>query len=384
MPANDQVRPFHLQVPEGDLGALRERLRRTRLPESETVTMPGGGLDWSQGPPLAYVADLVRYWAEDYDWRRLEQELNDHGQALTELDGLDVHFLHVRSPRPDARPLVLSHGWPSSVVEPLTVIDQLTNPAGPDAPAFHVVAPSLPGFGFSGKPRSPGWTVERTADAWVQLMQRLGYQRFFAVGGDWGGRITASLGSRHRDVVGGLHTFTPYVAEPHDGAGDLTETEDRWVADTRRFRRFGGGYSLQQSTRPQTVAYALVDSPVAQLTWILDKFHSWTDQQSTEAAVSRDRILDTVTLYWLTSTGGSSARFYWENFPPRSDDEVVVPTAVTVFPADIEKFPRRWVESRFRDLTYWNVAEEGGHFPMLEVPSSFVLEVQRGLGPMAL
>jgi pimeloyl-ACP methyl ester carboxylesterase len=386
MSVRDQVRPLHLEVPEADLEDLRDRLRRTRLPEAETVTGPSGAVDWSQGPPRSYVVDLVRYWGEGYDWRRLERELNAHGQALTEIDGLDVHFLHVRSPRPDARPIVLSHGWPSSVVEPLAVIDELVDPASPDAPAFHVVAPSLPGFGFSGRPSGPGWTVERTADAWAVLMQRLGYERFFAVGGDWGGRITAALGSRHPQLVAGLHTFTPYVDEPPEGAGRLTELEDRWVADTHRFWRFGGGYSLEQSTRPQTLAYALVDSPVAQLTWILDKFHGWTDHGgSLEAAVSRDRILDTVTLYWLTGTGGSSARFYWENFPPRGNDEVVtVPTGVTIFPADIEKLPRRWVERRFQDLTYWNVAETGGHFPMLEVPSSFVLELQRALGPMTL
>jgi pimeloyl-ACP methyl ester carboxylesterase len=384
MSVGEEVRPFRLQVPEVDLDDLRERLRRTRFPEAETVTGLGGDPDWRQGPPLGYVTDLVQYWTSGYDWRRLEGELNDHGQALTEIDGLEIHFLHVRSPRPDARPLILSHGWPSSVVEPLAVINELTNPPSPDLPAFHVVAPSLPGFGFSGKPSSVGWTVERTADAWAKLMQRLGYQRFFAVGGDWGGRVTAALASRHSDLLAGLHTFTPYVGEPAEGAGDLTEIEDRWVADTRRFWRFGGGYSLQQSTRPQTIGYAVVDSPVAQLTWILDKFYSWTDHQGVvETAVSRDRILDVVTRYWLTASGGSSARFYWENLPPRGDHEVIsVPAAVTIFPADIEKLPRHWVEKRFQNLTYWNEAESGGHFPMLEVPASFTREVQQGLGPM--
>jgi pimeloyl-ACP methyl ester carboxylesterase len=384
MSVRDQVRPLRLDVPERDLDDLRDRLRQARLPETETVTAAGSAADWSQGPPRSYVVDLVRYWIEDYDWRRVERELNARGQAVTELDGLDVHFLHVRSPRPDARPMVITHGWPSSVIEPLAVIDELTDPRSADAPAFHVVAPSLPGFGFSGKPSGTGWTVERTADAWALLMQRLGYQRFFAVGGDWGGRVTAALGTRHRDLVQGLHTFTPYVDEPADGAVDLTETEQGWLADSRHFWRVGGGYSLQQSTRPQTVAYALVDSPVAQLTWILDKFQAWTDHEgSVETAVSRDRILDTVTMYWLTGTGGSSARFYWENFPPRGNDEVVtVPSAVTIFPADIEKVPRHWVEGRFVNLTYWNVADRGGHFPMLEVPAVFALELQRSLGPM--
>lgn len=386
MSPGEQVRPFRLCVPESELQDLQERLRRTRLPEAETVTGPSGTPGWSQGPPLRYVADLIRYWIQDYDWRRLEGDLNDHGQALTEIDGLDIHFLHARSPRPGARPLILTHGWPSSVTEPLAVIDELTDPTSPQALAFHVVAPSLPGFGFGGKPGSTGWSVERTADAWAQLMQRLEYHRFFAAGGDWGGRVTAALGSRHPDKVAGLHTFTPYVNEPAGGPGDLTEVQRRWVADTQDFWRVGGGYSLQQSTRPQTVGYALTDSPVAQLTWILDKFYSWTDHQgSVEDAVSRDHILDMATLYWLTGTGGSSARFYWENYPPRGNDDIItVPAAVTVFPADIEKLPRSWVQKRFQNLTYWNVADAGGHFPMLEVPSSYVCELRQAFGPMTL
>ncbi len=383
--SNDEVRPLLLAVPEAQLDDLRDRLRRTRLPEPETVHRVDGPPDWAQGPPLGVVAEWVRYWAQEYDWRRVEGELNEHGQALTGIDGLDIHFLHVRSPRSDAGPMIISHGWPSSVIEPLAVIDELTNPSTPGAPAFHVVAPSLPGFGFSGTPAGAGWNVERTADAWAVLMQRLGYHRFFAVGGDWGGRVTVALATRHPDLVAGLHTFTPYLSEPAHGDGDLTEKEQRWLADTRRFWRTGGGYSLQQSTKPQTIGYALVDSPVGQLTWILDKFHSWTDHQGdVEDAVSRDRILDTVTLYWLTASGGSSARFYWENFPPRNDGAVSVPSAVTIFPADIEKLPRQWVERRFTDLRSWNEADRGGHFPMLEVPASFVAELQRALGPMPL
>lgn len=252
MAGKKTIRPFGLQVPEAELEDLRERLRRTRLPEPETVARAGADLDWSQGPPRSVVAEWVRYWSEDYDWRRVETELNDRGQALTEIDGLDIHFLHMRSPRADARPMIISHGWPSSVLEPLNVMQELINPSSPDMPAFHVVAPSLPGFAFSGKPESPGWNVERTADAWAQLMQRLGYDRFFAVGGDWGGRVTVALGTRHPDLVGGLHTFTPYVDEPAGGPGDLTEQEERWLADTRRFWRWGAGYSLQQSTKPQT------------------------------------------------------------------------------------------------------------------------------------
>jgi epoxide hydrolase len=221
----EDIRDFTLSVPEATLTDLRERLNRGRLPEAETVAVPGAGLDWSQGAPLSYVRELAEYWAEQYDWRRLESELNRHGQSLTRIDGLDIHFLHVRSDRPDARPLVLSHGWPASVVEALEVMDELANPPSAHLPAFHVVAPSLPGFGFSAKPGATGWNVDRIADTWALLMNRLGYDRFFAAGGDWAGRVTAGLGARHPDRVAGLHTFTPYVSEPPAGPGDLSPQE---------------------------------------------------------------------------------------------------------------------------------------------------------------
>ena len=376
------VRPLTLHVPEEALDDLRARLRGTRWPEAETVARADGTLDWSQGPPLAYVRELVEHWATAYDWRRVEAALNDHGQALTEVDGLDLHLLHVRSPRPDARPLVITHGWPSSVLEPLAVMDALADPGDAGLPAFHVVAPSLPGFGFGGRPAQTGWDVDRTADAWVELMARLGYERFYAAGGDWGGRVTAALGHRHPDRVAGLHSFTPYVVAP-DPAGELTATEQRWVDAMREFRRVGGGYSLEQSTRPQTVGYLLTDSPVAQLSWVLDKLWAWTDHDGDLASVlSRDQVLDTVTLYWLSATGGSSARFYWEDFPPDNTGEVAVPSSVTIFPADIERVPRPWVERRFTDLRSFTVAPRGGHFPMLEVPESYAAELRRALGPM--
>ena len=384
----EAVRPLHLHVPDEELADLRERLLRTRLPEAETVRGSDGGADWSQGPPLEVVSAWVRYWAHEHDWRRVEGELNAAGQAVTEVDGLDVHFLHVRSPRPDARPLVITHGWPSSVLEPLAVVGALTDPADPAAPAFHVVAPSLPGYALSGKPQETGWTFERTADAWAVLMARLGYERFFAAGGDWGGRVTVALATRHPERVAGLHTFTPYVPEPEGGVqvlGRLTEVEERWVAQTRRFWEEGSGYSRLQSTRPQTVAYALVDSPVALLAWLLEKFWAWTDHAGDlEDAVSRDRVLDTVTLYWLTRSGGSSVRFYWQNSPPARSEPVTTPSAISVFPADIEKLPRRWVETRFTDVRRWSEPARGGHFPMLEVPDAYAQELRDALGPMPL
>jgi pimeloyl-ACP methyl ester carboxylesterase len=382
-PQDGQVEPLQLHVPEAALDDLRDRLRRTRWPERETVGR-ADELDWSQGPPLAYVADLVEDW-QCYDWRRTESELNAHGQSVTAIDGLDIHLLHVRSPRADARPLVITHGWPSSVIEPLQVMDALTDPGDPDLPAFHVVAPSLPGFGFGARPTTTGWNAARTADAWAELMTRLGYDRFYAAGGDWGARVTAGLAIRHPDRVAGVHSFTPYVhapAEP-EAYGRLSDSERGWVRDRDEFLTRGRGYSLEQSTRPQTVGYVLTDSPVAQLTWLLDKFWAWTDHDGDPAtAISRKRMLDTVTLYWLSATAGSSARFYAENDPPDESGTVAVPSAVTIFPADIEKIPRPWVESRYTDLRSFRVAARGGHFPMLEVPEAYVHELRVGLGAL--
>ena len=380
---DSQVEPLRLHVPEEALDDLRARLRRTRWPERETVGRPGEP-DWSQGPPLAYVEGLVEDW-QTYDWRRVESALNAHGQAVTTIAGLDVHLLHVRSPRADARPLVITHGWPSSVLEPLEVMDALADPGDPDLPAFHVVAPSLPGFGFGGRPATTGWNAARTADAWAELMTRLGYDRFYAAGGDWGARVTADLAIRHRERVAGVHTFTPYVHAPDDPDvyGRLSDPQRGWVHDRAAFMRRGRGYSLEQSTRPQTVGYVLTDSPVAQLTWLLDKFWAWTDHDGDPAtAISRERMLDTVTLYWLSATAGSSARFYFENDPPDESGAVVVPSAVTIFPADIEKIPRPWVESRYTDLRSFRVAERGGHFPMLEVPAAYAHELRVGLGAL--
>ena len=378
----DAVRPFELRVPQEALADLRDRLERARWPEAETTAGDGGPADWSQGPPLDYIRTLADEW-KAYDWRQVENRINAHGHGRARIDGLDIHFLHTRSPRTDARPLVVTHGWPGSVLEPLEVMDALANPPDPGLPAFHVVAVSLPGYGFGGKPAAPGWNVDRTADAWAELMGRLGYDRFFAAGGDWGGRVTASLGRRHPDRVAGVHSFTPYVPDPPEGFGSLSDRERQWVAGVREFRRSGSGYSLQQSTRPQTLGYALADSPVGQLAWLLDKFHAWTDNDGDPAdAIPREKMLDMVSWYWLSNTAASSARFYWENFPPDNSGKVEVPAAVTVFPADIEKIPQPWVENRFTDLRSYRVAERGGHFPMLEVPELYVDELRRGLGPM--
>ncbi|OZM77994.1 epoxide hydrolase family protein [Pseudonocardia sp. MH-G8] len=384
MAIDDGIEPFALEFPESELRELRDRLRRVRMPERETVSPSAdpAAADWRQGVPLAYLIELARSWAEGYDWRRFESEFNAHGPGRTRVFDLDIAFLHVRSPRADARPLVLTHGWPSSVIEPLEVADALANPAEPDAPAFHVVAPALPGFGPSGRPSTTGWSVDRTADAWAILMSRLGYDRFAAAGGDWGGRVATALGVRHPHRVEALHTFTPYVEVPPE-EGELTDHELAGLAETRGFWERGGGYSLEQSTKPQTIAYGLSDSPIAQLAWIVEKFQGWTDCGGhPENAVSRERMLDTVTLYWLTGTGGSSARFYWENFPPERSAHVHVPTAVTIFPRDIERLPRSWVERRYRDLRVWSEVDRGGHFPMLEVPERYVAELRSAFAAM--
>ncbi|PVZ12855.1 epoxide hydrolase family protein [Actinomycetospora cinnamomea] len=366
-----EVVPFVLDVPDEQLLDLRERLRRVRLPEPAT--------DPSQGLGLDAVTELCRAWLEEHDWRRVEDELNRRGQYRTAIDGLGVHFLHVRSPRRDALPLIITHGWPGSVVEVLDVLDALTDPGDDTRPAFHVVAPSLPGYAFSDKPTAPGWGVERIADAWAELMTRLGYERFLAQGGDWGAMITTSLALRHPDRVAMMHTTMPIAPRPEgfDDAmlAELDETERRWLAGTDEFRRVGSGYSGQQRTRPQTLGYGLVDSPAGQLAWMAEKFVAWTDGDGF-GGVPRDRVLDNAAVYWLTASGASSARLYWESFARGDLSPVTVPSAVSYFPAEMVKVPRAWVEARYTDLRHWNVLPTGGHFASLEVPGDFVDELR--------
>jgi epoxide hydrolase len=362
-----------LAVPEADLDDLRDRLRRTRWPEAETVD------DWSQGIPLAYVRELCGYWADGYDWRVTEARLNGLGPSRTEVDGLGVHFLHVASPEPAALPLVLTHGWPGSVVEFLDVIGPLTDPAahgGDPADAFHVVCPSLPGYGFSDRPSTTGWGVERTAAAWAELMARLGYDRYGAQGGDWGAMVTTALGQHDPDHVVGVHVNMPVAAPPPD-APPPTEAELAALAVYDEHRRWGTGYSKQQSTRPQTLGYGLVDSPAGQCAWIVEKFQAWTDCDGhPENALTRDQLLDNVMLYWLPGTGASSARMYWESFVRPGLGPVEVPSGCSIFPGEIARLPRAWIERRFTDLRWWNELDRGGHFAAFEQPSLFVDEVR--------
>jgi epoxide hydrolase len=379
MTTDRRVSSFAVRVPEAELADLRDRLARARLPEAETVrgAAPGPGR-WAQGVPLADLSDLAAYWRSDYDWRRLEIDLDRAGDQLrVEIDGLQVHVLHGRSPRPDARPLLLTHGWPGSVAEFLDVLPELASPTDPSAPAFHVVVPSLPGFGFSAKPTEPGWGVERIADGWAELMGILGYDRFLAHGGDWGALVTTALAARHPDRVAAMHTTFPQVPPGLPTAG-LTQAELAWVRDTRDFARDRSAYARQQATRPQTIGYGLVDSPLALLAWILDKFADWTDTvDSPFERIDRDRLLDNVGLHWFGRSGASSARLYWESYGRLDPGLVVdVPTAVTVFPREIEKYPRSWVAARYRDLSSWSTPAVGGHFPSLEVPEVFVAELR--------
>src|SRR5690606_27204512 len=295
------VTEFRLAVPDADLADLRDRLRRTRWPEAETVD------GWAQGVPLAHLQELCAYWAGGYDWRATEARLNGLPQFRTEIGGLGIHFLHVRSPHPDALPLVLTHGWPGSVVEFLDAIDLLTT--GPEP--FHVVCPSLPGYGFSDKPARSGWTVQRIAAAWAELMARLGYDRYGAAGSDWGTSVSTWIGKLDPEHVVGIHLVPPLAAPDPATFDDLTPGERAALDDMARAQRDGDGYSMQQSTRPQTIGYGLVDSPALLAAWIVEKFHAWTDPAS---EFSRDRLLDNLMLYWLPGAGASAARLYWESF----------------------------------------------------------------------
>ncbi|MFJ9142085.1 epoxide hydrolase 1 [Streptomyces sp. JUS-F4] len=379
-PTND-VQAFEAHATDADLDDLRARLAAARLPEPETVHRTGPGpLRWEQGVPLTDLVDVVHYWRTEYTWRSFEERLNRIGQFRTTIDDLGIHFLHRRSARADATPLILTHGWPGSIAEFVDAVDELADPEAADAPAFHVVVPSLPGFGYSDRPATTGWGTEKIAAAWVELMGRLGYDTFLAHGGDWGGVITTILGGRFPEHVLGIHTTTAQ-APPGLTTDGLTAAERGWTEETRDFWLRRAAYAKQQGTRPQTIGYALVDSPVGLLAWILDKFAEWSDtEDSPFERISIDRILDDVTLYWLTRTGASAARIYYESHDSLDPGlRVDVPSAITVYPRDIEKCPRPWAQERFRRIVHWGSPEAGGHFPSLEVPDHFVEDLREGL-----
>src|SRR5262245_19515280 len=369
------IEPFRIEVRDDELDLLRRRLRATRWPERETVE------DWSQGIPLGYVQDVCAYWADKYDWRAREARLNRFPQFRTRIDGLGIHFLHVRSPHADALPIVISHGWPGSVVEFHKVIEPLVNPTahGGDArDAFHVVCPSLPGYGFSEKPAKAGWKVERIAAAWSELMVRLGYARYAAQGGDWGAMVTTAIGLQDVAHCAGIHLNMPIATPDPETMGSLTPAEQGALASMQHYDRFDSGYSKQQSTRPQTLGYGLVDSPVGQMAWIVEKFWAWMDCDGhPENVLSRDELLDNVMMYWVNGAGASSARLYWEsfNFFDRTEP-VELPTGFASFPKEVLRAPRSWCEAAY-NITHWTTMPRGGHFAAFEQPELFVEDVRK-------
>ena len=368
------IQPFRIEVSDADLEDLQRRLRATRWPNAETVD------DWSQGIPLAYVQEVCQHWAEKYDWRAREAKLNELPQFRSTIDGLGIHFVHLRSPVADARPLLISHGWPGSIVEFGKVFAPLTDPAahgGDAADAFHVVAPSLPGYGFSDKPGGTGWGAERIARSFAALMAELGYERYLAQGGDWGSMITASIGVQDSKHCQGIHMNMPVAMPDPATMNDLTPSEQQALAALQHYQDKDSGYSKQQSTRPQTLGYALADSPAGQAAWILEKFWSWTDCNGhPENVLSRDELLDNVMFYWLPNTGASSGRLYWESFGAPALAQVAAPTGCSIFPKEIIRTSRRWAEKRFTNIQYWNELDKGGHFAAFEQAELFVSEIR--------
>ncbi|MGH3212008.1 MAG: epoxide hydrolase family protein [Trebonia sp.] len=374
------IEPFVIDVDAAALEDLRDRLRRARWPEREPVS------DWSQGVPLGYLQELCGHWYRSYDWRATQARLNQIPQFSTTIDGVDIHFLHVRSPDPGAVPLIMTHGWPGSFLEFEQVLGPLTDPrahgAG-DAGAFDVVVPSLPGYGFSGKPATAGWGIHRIARAWVELMARLGYSRFLAMGSDWGTSVTTSMALQHPGRLLGIH-LVPQLAPPDRDAGDLTDEERAALADLDERSRTGSGYSAVQGTRPQTIGYALTDSPAGLCAWIAEKLWAWTDHDGDLGQVlSRDQVLDNITLYWLTGTAASSARLYWESIDEvtrwlatAAGDVINVPAGCSIFPKEAPRPSRRWAQRRFANIVHWNEPASGGHFAAWEQPALFTGEVR--------
>ena len=392
---DDAIRPFRVNVPESQLADLKRRIKATRWPDKETVT------DETQGVPLSTLQELARYWATDYDWRRVEKKLNSLPMFVTNIDGVDVQFIQVKSKEPNALPVIVTHGWPGSIIEQLKLIDPLTNPTkygGSTSDAFDVVIPSIPGYGFSGKPTTTGWDPARVARAWAELMNRLGYKRYVAQGGDIGAVVTTALGTLAPPGLIAIHTNFPAVI-PADVAAHLggpapeglSPEEKRMFQQLSAFRTMNGAYAAMMTTRPQTL-YGLTDSPVALAAWIIDHGDGWDQPaasiQSAVAghtiadhpagALTRDDVLDDITLYWLTGTGVSAARLYWESKGRGlGAANVNIPTAVTIFPGEIYLAPKSWTERAYHNLIYYNQVDKGGHYAAWEQPELFASELRK-------
>ena len=368
-----EIREFQIEVTDETLDDLKQRLSMTRWPNKETPE------DWSQGIPLAYMKELCDYWQHEYDWRAREERLNRFPQFITEIEGVDIHFIHLPSVHENARPLIITHGWPGSVVEFNKVIEPLVDPTahgGNDEDAFHVVVPSLPGYGFSGKPKNTGWGIEKIADVWGVLMARLGYNHYFAQGGDWGAMVTTHIGLQDKEHCDAIHLNMPVVTPDPKTMAELTPSEQASLMSMKFYQDWDSGYSKQQSTRPQTLGYGLVDSPSGQAAWIIEKFYQWTDCNGhPENAISRDELLDNVMIYWLTRSAASSARLYWESFKNPPQDEIVVPTGCSIFPKEIVRPSERWIRKRFTNLCYYNELDRGGHFAAFEQPELYLQEI---------
>lgn len=380
------IKPFTIDIPQADLDDLRDRLAHTRWPGE----LPGA--DWSRGVPVSYLKELAEYWRTTYDWRAYEARLNQLPQFTTEIDGANIYFLHVRSPEPGALPLILTHGWPGSVVEFLNVIGPLTDPrahGGDPADAFHVVIPAIPGYGFSGPTRDAGWNSARVARAWAELMRGLGYERYGAQGGDWGAFVAPELGRVDAEHVVGVHVnaatmgFIPFGPVSAEDLASFTDAEKQRLERLNRFLTDMNGYFQIQATRPQTIAYGLTDSPVGQLAWIVEKFKEWSypSEALPEEAIDRDLMLTDVMLYWLTKTAGSSAQSYYENMHAANwgQQPGTTPTGVAVFAEDIAI--RRYAEQG-NNIVHWSEFERGGHFAAMEAPDLLVGDIRQFFRPL--
>jgi pimeloyl-ACP methyl ester carboxylesterase len=393
MSSETEIRPFRVDMPDEAIADLRRRIAATRSPSRELVA------DRSQGVQLATIQELTRYWATDYDWRACEARLNALPQFTTEIDGEDIHFIHVKSPHTDALPLIITHGWPGSIIEMLGVIGPLTDPTahgGRAEDAFDLVVPSLPGYGFSAEPAEAGWNVGRIAAAWAELMDRLGYTGYVAQGGDVGAAVTDAMGRQAPQGLLGIHMNLLLAGLAGGYPSAAPSEEERAALDAiATFRTSGNAYLIEQNTRPQTIGYALLDSPVALAAWMLDhdtdsyyKISRAFAGGQPSGGLTRDRVLDNITLYWLTGTGTSAARSYWENTQAaaraagQSRPEVKLPVGFTTFPGEIFRTPRSWVEKTYPNVTYFNEVGRGGHFAAWEEPELFATEIRAAFGPL--